>query len=215
MVEQPTKPILSILEDDEDLRYSYQLEFRDNFTLHLYANISDFKKNVETVNQSHAVILDISLNNTNIFKENILPTITAPYFIVSGAYEIEQIKASFDSGAVDFLQKPVHFKLLKYKLDILRNTYHNYPIKLDHEKNICLYNSKQLELTLKEMHMLNSILKNPPKSLHRETLYKEIWNNEKRSPKTIYTHLNNLRSKLKTIGIILEYEGGIIELKFD
>lgn len=113
---------------------------------------------------------------------------------------------SFNSGADDFLIKPVKPILVAARIKaMLRRSQQNIAEKLmprkgviiDKERYRIIKNDETLSLPRKEFEMLNLLFSNPNKVFSRKEIASEIWNNEAvAKQRTIDIHIRNIRKML-------------------
>ena len=74
-------------------------------------------------------------------------------------------------------------------------------------------NGQVLELTLKELKILNILLSRPLRCVHKNSLMQQLWSDVRVSDKTLNSHLSNLRQKIVPAGVGIHVDReGIIEI---
>ncbi len=117
-----------------------------------------------------------------------------------------------DAGADDYLVKPFSIEELTARIRALsRRSREVKPSilscgKLELDPSICevTYKGKVISLTPKEYMILELFLRNPHQVLTRSTILEKLWEFDKMvevEERTVKTHVNNLRHKLKAAGI--------------
>ena len=164
------------------------------------------------------VLLDIMLpyrSGDNILKE--LRTFSQVPVIVISAKDMVGTKVDLlKLGADDYITKPfdldevvarVESNLRRYvtqdkKPEVLR--FHD--LSLDVEAKRAMINEVELDLTAKEVAILELLLRSPKKVFTKANLYEIIWQEVYYGDdNTIKTHMSNLRSKLKEVSPNKEY----------
>jgi two-component system alkaline phosphatase synthesis response regulator PhoP len=130
-----------------------------------------------------------------------------PYILIHSEKNEDYVQiTSFNSGADDFLIKPVkpiilaaRFKaLLKRQLKVKSEK--KYPKKdliIDLESYKVVKNGKPMSLPRKEFEMLNLLFSNPNKVFTRKEIAIELWKDEEVArQRTIDIHIRNIRKKV-------------------
>ncbi|NOX86418.1 MAG: response regulator transcription factor [Chlorobi bacterium] len=203
-----------IIEDQQDLLEAIVTYLgREN---NICEGVGDFDTASEKVSlyQYDVIILDIMLPDGNgldliplIKKENA----EAGVIIVSARNALDDKISGLDLGADDYLTKPFHLselnarvkavwrrKKLNGKQEIVFSE-----IKLLPERREVYVNDKKLTLTRKEYDLLLFFISNPGRILTKEAIAEHLWGDYIDMADHfdfIYTHLNNLRRKIKQAG---------------
>ncbi|NET40651.1 response regulator transcription factor [Okeania sp. SIO2B3] len=117
-----------------------------------------------------------------------------------------------DAGADDYLVKPFEIEELAARIRALsRRTRETKPSilsygKLQLDPSICevTYEGKIISLTHKEYMILELFLRKPHQILTRSAILEKLWEFDKMievEERTVKTHVNNLRHKLKAAGM--------------
>jgi len=160
------------------------------------------------------VILDINLPDGNgldllrILKEK---TPETGVLIVSAKDSLDDKLKGLDLGADDYITKPFHLAELNSRINSLirrkkfagsKNIVFN-EIEIDPEAITVIANKKSLELTKKEYHLLLYFITNKNRVLTKEAIAEHLWGDNIDLVDNfdfIYTHMRNLRKKLKING---------------
>jgi len=130
------------------------------------------------------------------------------YFVVFSEQSDNYIQvASLNSGADDFLVKPVNERLLISKVNSYFRRMNFFKdenevngkvsLKIDFDKYVVLKNHREIELPRKEFEILSLLYKNPKKVFSREDIKREIWGaGDKLNSRTIDVHIRKLREKI-------------------
>ncbi len=118
-----------------------------------------------------------------------------------------------DAGADDYLVKPfaleelaAHIRALARRTAELKPAIiHHGLLQLDLNAGLFSYSDQPLTLTPKEHGILECLLRQPTQTFTRTDLLNKIWDfDQTAGAETIKTHINNLRRKLKAVGV--EYD---------
>jgi DNA-binding response OmpR family regulator len=118
---------------------------------------------------------------------------------------IEDKAMGLDSGADDYLVKPFHPTELTARTRALLRRQPNWETKILRAKNIELdaVNKRvfkeglELELTAKELAILELLMRHPNHSFTLETLLDRLWHSDRHaSIETVRTHMKTLRKKI-------------------
>lgn len=128
-----------------------------------------------------------------------------PIIMLTALDTIEDKKESFESGADDYISKPVNFDelalrinalLRRYRLVTLSDIKHK-KIKLDYAAKSLTIDNAPIELTKKEFLLLYMLLSSPGRIFSRTQILDEVWGYESESfERTVDVHINKLREKL-------------------
>ncbi len=160
------------------------------------------------------VILDINLPDGNgldllkLIKKNNPET---GVLIVSAKNSLDDKLKGLDLGADDYITKPFHLAELNSRVNSLirrrkfegnKNIIFN-EIEIDPDAKSVIANNKPLELTKKEYYLLLYFITNKNRVLTKEAIAEHLWGDNIDLVDNfdfIYTHMRNLRKKLKNNG---------------
>lgn len=159
-------------------------------------------------------ILDIMMPYINglelckIIKEQL----SIPVLILTAKNEDEDQISSFNSGADDYISKPVNFSILILRVKALLrrvlediNVINYSDLVIDLNSHIVKIKNKEIPLTRKEFEILVYLIENRNKVLSREDIKEKIWDKNKESDiRLVDTHVKNLRTKLGEYGDIIK-----------
>lgn len=155
------------------------------------------------------VVLDLNLPNmdgidilSNVRKQNK----NIKILILSARSSVSDKVIGLDTGANDYLAKPFEFLELEARIRglLLRSftqessllTYNS--ISLDTVTRTASVGTKQLNLTKKELSLLEYFMLNPTKVISQEEMMEHVWNMEADSfSNAVRVHIASLRKKLK------------------
>ncbi len=119
------------------------------------------------------------------------------------------------SGGDDYVTKPFSPKEVVYRIksQLRRMQYMNTPpsipsaaplhvgsLTLDSDANIAYRDHIPLELTAKELKLLQYLMENPNKIISKERLYEQVWGEDSAvCDNTIMVHIRHLREKIEEI----------------
>lgn len=134
--------------------------------------------------------------------------------------EVDRV-VGFEVGADDYLTKPFSLRELVLRVRaLLRRSggqaasdpqiLEHGRLRLDLERHRCYVASSEVELTAKEFHLLETLMRRPGRVQSRERLLDTVWGSEVTvTSRTIDTHLKRLREKLGEVGALIETVRGI------
>lgn len=130
-----------------------------------------------------------------------------PVIMLTALDAIEDKKAAFESGADDYITKPVDFDelilrinalLRRYRLVTLKNISHD-NIELNYTDKRLTLDGNTIELTKKEFLLLYMLLSSPGRIFSRNAILDEVWGYDSDSfERTVDVHINKLREKLRS-----------------
>lgn len=152
------------------------------------------------------VILDMMLPEmdgldilTHIRRES-----NTPVIIASAKNTKENKLDGLLAGADDYIEKPYDIDILLAKIDgIFKRRYAKDiisagEIQIDRQGKRVFYESKPIDMTVKEYELLLLLMENKGKVLSKEYLFREIWGSDSDTElQTVTVHIKWLRSKLE------------------
>jgi len=190
---------LALIEDESLTREMLYKLLKNEYEVKSFENLEQFLKTEEKFD---IIIGDINLPDGNLLEKLLkFPNITenSLLIIISGDGTIENIKKSFEIGAVDFLKKPFEFEELiirierfiknKKKIKLATNIYYN-PLN----KTI-ITDNKTVELTFKESKFLELLIEKKGIFVSFEEIERKVWG-EPIFPNTLAALVKRLRKKL-------------------
>ncbi|MAE58632.1 MAG: hypothetical protein CME69_07105 [Halobacteriovorax sp.] len=205
----------------------YNIFYVDDSPLNLEVFQEDFSDtyNVQTCNCSRSclekiikarpdlIILDVHMPHMSgmdllqkIREEDIIKDI--PVMLYSVDDSDENLVNGLSLGPEDFLLRSMSKAHIKARIDSRLDSFqkslkasrsfmnvtlelNDYSVKVDDQK---------VSLTLIEFKILDFLLKNHETRVMKEELIESVWNTVNVQPRTLNTHLSNLRSKIKNAG---------------
>lgn len=203
-----------LVDDDEDiiefLEYNFKKEGYDVFTAY---NGNEAIKIAIDQNPT-VIILDIMMKGMDGIQvceklHELKDQVTGMKMFLSARGEDFSQMAGFDSGADDFVVKPINPKLLIKRVEALIRRRSNVsssdnnesiiqigPIKIDKDKYLIYKDDVSIVLPRKEFGLLDLLASNPGKVFHRDEIYDKIWGDAFVGDRTIDVHIRKLREKL-------------------
>ena len=160
------------------------------------------------------IILDIGLpdgSGLDLLKLIKKQSSVTGVLIVSAKNSLDDKLAGLDLGADDYITKPFHLAELNSRINSLirrRQFDGNEVIKFNEihvnpSSKAVTVNDKPVELTKKEYNLLLYFITNKDKVLTKESIAEHLWGDDIEMADSfdfIYTHMGNLRKKIKLLG---------------
>ncbi len=214
-----------LVDDDKDLTAALELKLgKDGFKIQ---TASDGESAVKWIRAKtpDLVVLDVNLpdmSGMDVCKEIRMDPRTAHVPVIMLTARDEEIDRvlGLEFGADDYITKPFNTRevILRIK-SVLKRVYAT-PEPKEHFKYGCLsvnlanhavkVKNKEVELTLTEFKLLARLIESPGKIKPRDVLLEQIWEyGDGVFSRTIDTHIQRLRSKLKDAGEYIETVRGV------
>src|SRR5688500_16012227 len=160
------------------------------------------------VNEYDVILLDVVLPKKNGFQiaaELRREGRNTPILMLTSRDAAEDIVRGLDAGADDYLAKPFPFDVLLARIRALyrrggaeRLEVLSYAgITLDRLRHVASVNDRRLDLTAKEVQLLEYLLLHPEEVVRRTTLLQRIWDMHfDPESNVVDAHVKNLRRKL-------------------
>lgn len=217
---------LLIVDDEDDILefLGYNLK-KEGFQLSTANNGADAIKLTKEINP-HLIILDVmmpGLDGIETCKEiKKFNTTSIILFLTARSEDYSQI-AGFESGADDYVTKPISPRVLISRIKALLRRYNNEDgaesiitidnLIIDRDKYLVIKNGKDYILPKKEFELLALLASKPNKVLTRDDIFANIWGDDVIvGERTIDVHIRKIREKIqidniKTIkGVGYKYE---------
>jgi DNA-binding response OmpR family regulator len=178
--------------------------------------ITDFKDvlSVFVSYKPQLVLLDITLPFFNGYHwcSEIRKHSKVPIVFISSASDSMNIVMAMNMGGDDFITKPFDLNVLIAKLQaLLRRTYDfTGQTNLREHKGAIIntsdatlnYNGRKLELSKNENKILQLLLENKGKTVHRDTIMTRLWETDSYiDDNTLTVNVTRLRKKLQDMGL--------------
>ncbi len=160
------------------------------------------------LNEYDCILLDLNLpvkDGLTLSKELRRKGNNTPIIMVTARSQIYDKLEGFDSGADDYITKPFDMKELVARINaiIKRSSMNQEEIlkienmKIYPEKNVVTDGSKEIDLTNKEIGVLEYLVRNKGKIISSEQLLEHVWDsNIDMFTDTVKTHIKTLRKKI-------------------
>jgi len=160
------------------------------------------------------ILLDITLpdgSGIDLLKLIKEKSPTTGVLIVSAKNSLDDKLTGLDLGADDYITKPFHLAELNSRVNSLirRQKFDGSEIiqfneiQINPSSKSVTVNDKPIELTKKEYNLLLYFITNKNKVLTKESIAEHLWGDDiemSDSYDFIYTHMGNLRKKIKKLG---------------
>ncbi len=205
---------LLIVEDELELLNSTCVYLqKEDFVCEPASNFFEAEDKILSYNYD-VVILDINLpdgNGLDLLKYVKEKNPETGVLIVSAKDSLDDKLKGLDLGADDYITKPFHLAELNSRVNSLlrrrkfegNNNIIFEEIEIDPVAKIAIVNDKPLELTKKEYFLLLYFITNKNRVLTKEAIAEHLWGDNIDMVDNfdfIYTHMRNLRKKLKKSG---------------
>ena len=205
---------LLIVEDELDLLNSTCVYLqKEDFVCEPASNFFEAEDKLLSYNYD-VVILDINLpdgNGLDLLKYVKEKSPETGVLIVSAKDSLDDKLKGLDLGADDYITKPFHLAELNSRVNSLlrrrkfegNNNIIFEEIEIDPVAKIAMVNTQPLELTKKEYFLLLYFITNKNRVLTKEAIAEHLWGDNIDMVDNfdfIYTHMRNLRKKLKKSG---------------
>jgi DNA-binding response OmpR family regulator len=203
-----------IVEDDNSLSAAINDYLRAEG--HICELARDFKQALFKVadNRYDCIILDIGLpdrSGLDIIKELKENKVSDGILILSARDSLEDKLTGLRTGADDYLTKPFHLAELSARINSIyrRNNLSGQnevvfeELRIRTSDNQAFVNNRQLNLTKKEYDLLLFFIINRNRVITKESIVEHLWGDDvilTDSFDFVYTHVKNLRKKIKTEG---------------
>jgi DNA-binding response OmpR family regulator len=197
-----------IVEDEPTLR-KLERNFleKNGFVVDDVENGEDALSKIE-INRYDCILLDLNIPQKDgiaVTKELRQKGNNTPIIMVTARSQIYDKLEGFDSGADDYITKPFDMKELVARINaiIKRSSINQEEIlkisemEIHPEKNIVKSKKKDIELSNKEMGVLQYLVRNKGKIISSEELLEHVWDsNVDMFTDTVKTHIKTLRKKI-------------------
>jgi OmpR family two-component system response regulator YxdJ len=212
--------LLTILIVEDDVQISRRLQ--SNLTKYGYEAYcaDDFQKidKIFTKLQPHLVLLDVNLPYFDGFywcRQLRLQSNCPILFISAREGKMDQVMA-LENGADDYITKPFELEVVTAKIrSQLRRAYGEYAITnenrqiningliLDPDRFELVYRGQKLELSKKELNLMEVLMNSAERVISRDQLLEKLWDTHSFvDENTLNVYITRMRKKLKELGIV-------------
>lgn len=195
--------------DDEKTLLDSTSEYLNLFgiktiTAQTYEEYLDIIKN----NSVKIILLDINLENDSGYEvcKRIRQESDIPIIFISARDCTDDMILALHIGGDDYIQKPYSLSLLLAKIQVILKRYYsssnNEVIKVgkcqvDIKKEMVFDECKDIVLKPLEKKLLIYLIKNHGRTISKEELFKNVWNDSVTEDNTLNVHIHYLRSKIE------------------
>ena len=166
------------------------------------------------INEYDCALVDLMLpdgNGLDLIKKIKEVNRQCGIIIISAKESLDDKIYGLNTGADDYITKPFHLaelnarikSLLRRKLFDGGNQIEINELKIDVDKRELLINNSHIELTRREFDLLLFFISNKERVLNKEAIVEHVWGDNSNAFDNydfVYTHVKNLRKKLKENG---------------
>ncbi len=166
------------------------------------------------INEYDCALVDLMLpdgNGLDLIKKIKEVNRQCGIIIISAKESLDDKIYGLNTGADDYITKPFHLaelnarikSLLRRKLFDGGNQIEINELKIDVDKRELLINNSHVELTRREFDLLLFFISNKERVLNKEAIVEHVWGDNSNAFDNydfVYTHVKNLRKKLKENG---------------
>lgn len=186
---------------------------RENYICELAKNFNQAEEKI-SIYEYDVILLDITLpdgNGLDLLKTIKKFNVHAGVIIISAKNSLDDKISGLDLGADDYITKPFQLSELNSRIRaVLRRRQFNgtslvsfNEISIDTETKSLTVNDASVTLTKKEYDLMLYFLVNKERVLTKESIAEHLWGDNIDTADNfdfIYTHLNNIRKKIKAAG---------------
>ncbi len=202
-----------IIEDEESIRMALEDDFRlENYEVEVASDGHEgLAKGANP--DTDLIILDIMLpgmNGYDICKKLRSQGITTPIIMLTAkGQEIDRV-LGLELGADDYVTKPFSPRELQARVkavlrrvekqpdDGVGNLFRFGELEVDFRQYECHIGGREISLTVHEFDLLKYLIQNRGRVIDRHELLDEVWGKDVVvSPRTVDTHMANLRKKIE------------------
>ena len=126
-----------------------------------------------------------------------------PVIFITAKSSLEDKVKGLRAGADDYITKPFELAELTARVESVLRRYHK-GLDIDMESRTVKRDGTEIELTMKELELLQLFLRNRNIALFRDRIYEEVWGGEyDPESRTVDVHIQRLKKKLDLEGVIV------------
>jgi DNA-binding response OmpR family regulator len=208
-----------VLEDDKGCRLVYEQTLDHRYETRYFERIDEFSKELRACYEKgqeylpKLIVADLMLSDGNFLTyltDGEKEIFDIPFIIVSSVDDIDALRFCFKEGALDCLTKPFKKNELLVKIEnVLSGSLRQQPQTSEGvNKSLNLDGVEVTSLTAKQKQLLNLFLASDDRSVSRNDILENVWQDTSVHPKTVDVHLYNLRRKVNEYGYIIRSDGG-------
>ena len=202
------KPLILVVEDDAPIRNLITTTLKTQDYKYIAAATASEALQQATIHAPDVMLLDLGLPDLDGIEviRRIRSWSAMPIIVISARSEDSDKIEALDSGADDYLTKPIKMKLLVSRVQaILKRIDADRPpekapapgLTVDRERYTVIRDGQEITLPRKEFALLDLLHSSPGKLIPREEIYAKIWGTEVVvGDRTIDVHIRKLRQKI-------------------
>lgn len=214
-----------VVDDDEDLQNLLGVKFRNEGFKVLRATDGESAVNMVREKNPSLVILDVNMpkmNGLDVCKtlKSDEKTRNIPIIMLTVKTEMIDRILGLEFGADDYMTKPFSVRELILRVkNILNRVYNNQEKKsrfqfgilsMDLDTHEVRVKDQPVQLTPTEFKLLAGLMGKPGQVKSRDFLLEQVWEyNDKVYSRTVDTHIQRLRSKIKEAGRYIQTVRGV------
>jgi len=205
------KETILLVDDEQDILsfLSYNLK-KEGFTIYLATNGLEAIEVSKKV-KPDLILLDVMMPGLDgievceILRKDTQLDNPIIAFLTSRSEDYSQV-AGLESGADDYITKPIRPRLLISRIEALLrrksskktfDPYNNENLKLDRDRFLLISNGEEIQLPRKEFELLALLLSKPEYVFTRDRILAEVWGDETIvGERTVDVHVRKLREKI-------------------
>ncbi|MEK6704514.1 MAG: response regulator transcription factor [Bdellovibrionota bacterium] len=214
--------LIWILEDDPSAIFVYEEILQVRYQIKTFRTLQEFSHALSSSDKlPDLLIADLKLSDDHFLRflsqdPGKVKLRTIPFIVVSSSEDLDLVRDCFRHGASDYLTKPFSKVELIAKVENLLKERHcpqkNEPTGFDEYLKLDPIHLKAetekfgcIQLTTKEMQIINLLQKAKGSPVVRSIIFKEVWDDISVGSKTLDVHISNLRRKLLNLSFDIAY----------
>lgn len=195
-----------MIEDNLDIMKINSMALKNKYHILEATTLEDGKQLLFKENPD-LLILDIMLPDGNglDFCQEVRKTTDIPILMVTALGEDKDVVAGLTLGCDDYIGKPYDLEVLVARVEaLLRRSRSNSggekiqlgPLSISTIPHVARLNGDELNLTPRELSILEILLSNKERYISSKELYRQVWGTDSFATKSIKQHIYMLRKKL-------------------
>lgn len=161
-------------------------------------------------NQTDVILLDINLGDSSGFDlcRHLRETINVPILFISARTSDDDVLLALNIGGDDYIQKPYALAVLLAKVKTVlkrytstgeaeSNTFILGRLKIEFSTESVLIDGQEIELKAMEYKLLAYLVKNRSRTVSKDELFKNVWEDSVTGDNTLNVHIRHLREKIE------------------
>ena len=155
------------------------------------------------------ILLDINLGQASGFDlcKHLRKTMDIPILFISARTSDDDMLLALNIGGDDYIQKPYSLSVLLAKVKAVLKRYQTITsevdafvfgdVRIDFTTNSVFQKEEKLELKAMEYKLLSYLVKHRNRTLSKEELFREVWEDSFVGDNTLNVHIRYLREKIE------------------